>query len=222
MSGWRRRTVLVPAIVVLACAGGCEKTARNMYDQPRDKPLAQSALWSDTRSAREPVAGTEAHSAGTLAGTSSGRLGTIHAEPPPAPPLPTVAMPAASPSAQAAASERADRRRWTLAVLERGRERFDIFCAPCHSIAGDGDGMIARRGFPHPPSFHIDRLRNAPDTHFYAVITDGYGAMFPYATRIPPDDRHAIVAYIRALQLSQHAAVADLPPQVRDKLGSAR
>ena len=221
MSRWRRRTVLIPAMTVLACMGGCEKTARNMYDQPRDKPLAQSALWSDTRSAREPVAGAEAYSAGTLAGTSSGRLGTIHAEPPPAPPLPTVAMPAASP-AQIAASEHAQRQTWTLAVLARGRERFDIFCAPCHSIAGDGDGMIARRGFPHPPSFHVDRLRNAPDAHFYAVITDGYGAMFPYATRIPPDDRHAIVAYIRALQLSQHAGIADLPPQVRDKLGGAR
>jgi hypothetical protein len=98
----------------------------------------------------------------------------------------------------------------TPVALARGRERFDIFCSPCHSIAGDGVGMVARRGFPHPPSFHIDRLRQAPDSHFYAVITDGYGAMHSYATRVAPDDRLAIIGYIRALQLSQHAPVASL------------
>jgi mono/diheme cytochrome c family protein len=185
------RAVLIAA---LALCAGCEKTARNMYDQPRDKPLAASPLWSDTRSAREPVAGTEARSAGTRAGTSSGRLGVV------------------APEASVSRDE------WTLPVLAHGRERYDIFCAPCHSVAGDGDGMIARRGFPHPPSFHTDRLRDAPDAHFYAVIRDGYGAMYPYANRIPPDDRRAIVAYIRALQLAQHAAFDALPPQERAHL----
>src|SRR4029078_13618013 len=101
----------------------------------------------------------------------------------------------------------------TPEALARGRDRFDIFCSPCHSIAGDGDGMIARRGFPHPPSFHTDRLRNASDAHFYAVITNGYGVMHSYARRVPPSDRLAIIAYIRALQLSQHAPTALLDPK---------
>jgi mono/diheme cytochrome c family protein len=101
----------------------------------------------------------------------------------------------------------------TQAVLARGRDRFDIYCAPCHSVVGDGDGMVARRGFPHPPSYHTDRLRKAPDEHFFDVITRGYGAMYPYADRLDPSDRWAVVAYIRALQLSQHATLADVPPE---------
>jgi mono/diheme cytochrome c family protein len=98
----------------------------------------------------------------------------------------------------------------TQSMLARGRERFVIFCAPCHSVAGDGDGFLARRGLAHPPSYHSDRLREASNAHFYAVITDGYGAMHSYARRVPPDDRLAIIAYIRALQFSQHAPVARL------------
>jgi len=109
----------------------------------------------------------------------------------------------------------------TPALLARGRNRFDIYCAPCHSRAGDGDGMIVRRGFPRPPSYHIDRLRNAPDGHFYQVISNGYGVMYPYGDRIDPDDRWAIVAYIRALQLSQHAPAGLLDPQDRARLRKA-
>jgi mono/diheme cytochrome c family protein len=110
----------------------------------------------------------------------------------------------------------------TAELLARGRDRFDIFCAPCHSIAGDGDGFIARRGFPHPPSYHVDRLRNAGDAHLYAVITDGYGAMYPYARRLVPADRLAVVAYIRALQLSQHAPLDAVPGDVRARLEAQR
>jgi mono/diheme cytochrome c family protein len=106
----------------------------------------------------------------------------------------------------------------TSELLARGRERFDIFCAPCHSIAGDGDGFIARRGFPHPPSYHSDRLRSASDAHLYAVISEGYGAMYPYARRLVPSDRMAVVAYIRALQLSQHAPLDAVPADVRARL----
>lgn len=95
-----------------------------------------------------------------------------------------------------------------LALVERGRERYDIFCAPCHSPLGDGEGMIVQRGFPPPPSFHDPGLVAAPDRHFYDVITHGYGVMFPYAARVPPADRWAITAYIRALQLSRRAPVA--------------
>jgi mono/diheme cytochrome c family protein len=106
----------------------------------------------------------------------------------------------------------------TAALLARGHERFDIFCAPCHSPVGDGKGIIVHRGFPSPPSFHIDRLRQAPTRHFYDVITNGYGVMYSYADRVPPSDRWAIAAYIRALQQSQHTDVASLPDDVRKKL----
>lgn len=104
------------------------------------------------------------------------------------------------------------------ALLHRGQERFDIFCSPCHGRSGDGNGMIVQRGFPQPPSYHIDRLRRAPDSHFYDVMTNGFGAMYSYASRVPPDDRWAIAAYIRALQLSRHAVVAELPDDVEAHL----
>ena len=99
----------------------------------------------------------------------------------------------------------------TAELLARGRERFGIFCAPCHGLAGDGDGIIVAHGFPAPPSYHIDRLAAAPAQHFYDVITDGYGVMFSYADRVEPHDRWAIAAYIRALQLSRRATVAEVP-----------
>ncbi len=96
-----------------------------------------------------------------------------------------------------------------LALIERGREHFDIFCSPCHGRAGDGEGMDVQRGFPKPPSYHLQRLVDAPAQHFFDVITDGYGAMYAYGARVPPADRWAIIAYIRALQLSQNPALAD-------------
>ena len=99
----------------------------------------------------------------------------------------------------------------TAELLERGRERFDIFCSPCHGLAGDGNGVIVAHGFPTPPSYQVDRLRAAPAQHFYDVMTNGYGVMFAYADRVPPHDRWAIAAYIRALQLSRRTKVADAP-----------
>lgn len=110
----------------------------------------------------------------------------------------------------------------TLALLERGRDRYEAICAPCHSLAGDGDGMIVRRGYPPPPSFHAARLRQADDRHFYDVITQGYGVMYPYADRVAPEERWAVIAYIRALQLSQHAPVAELPEGLRRQLPGKR
>ena len=103
------------------------------------------------------------------------------------------------------------------ALVARGRERFDIFCAPCHGAAGDGDGIIVERGFPAPPSYHSARLLAAPAQHFFDVITQGYGVMYSYAARVPPQDRWAIVAYIRALQLSQRTRLAEVP-ELREKL----
>lgn len=88
----------------------------------------------------------------------------------------------------------------TLALVQRGRERFNIFCSECHGYTGEGDGMVVQRGFPHPPNFHDPRLVAAPDQHFVDVITNGHGVMYSYADRVPPADRWAIAAYIRALQ----------------------
>jgi len=194
--------LLMTACVLLA---GCERAKQDMYDQPRFKPYRESPLFSNRDSSRPLPSDTVEHARGNLSGTSSGRVG----------------------EQQARAFDAAERAQTfphpvTRALLEHGRERFDIYCSPCHSVAGDGDGLVARRGFPHPPSYHIDRLRNAPDRHFYDVITNGYGVMYSYADRVSPPDRWAIVAYIRALQLSQAAAVASLPSEVRAKLSTAQ
>jgi mono/diheme cytochrome c family protein len=100
----------------------------------------------------------------------------------------------------------------TAELLERGQERFGIFCSPCHGEAGYGDGMIVQRGFRRPPSYHDPRLRAAPASHFYEVISKGFGAMYPYASSVAPRDRWAIITYIRALQLSQNASLAGTAP----------
>lgn len=106
----------------------------------------------------------------------------------------------------------------TRAVLDRGRQRFEIYCTPCHGYTGDGDGIVVQRGFTAPPSYHSDRLRQAPVGHFFDVVTNGFGSMPGYATQVTVPDRWAIVAYIRALQLSQAAPLADVPPEARAQL----
>jgi mono/diheme cytochrome c family protein len=162
---------------------GCRQ---DMHDQPRFKPLAKSDFYPDLRSARPPVEGTVAR--GQLHEDSYFYTGKIATSPGDYMPFPV-----------------------TEEVLDRGRERFDIFCSPCHSRLGDGKGMIVERGFRAPPSYHTERLRQAPLGYFFDVMTHGFGAMPDYASQIPPRDRWTIVAYIRALQLSQHATLADLP-----------
>ncbi len=164
-----------------------------MQVQPRYDPLAPSAFFEDGRSARPAVPGTVAR--GELRIDEGFYAGKVNGEP-------VNAFPFAI----------------TPKVLARGRGRFNIYCTPCHGYRGDGRGMIVRRGFPQPPSYHIDRLRRAPVGHFYDVISNGYGAMYSYAARIPPRDRWAIVAYIRALQMSQHASIDDVPEAERSKL----
>lgn len=106
----------------------------------------------------------------------------------------------------------------TRSLLEHGREQFEIFCTPCHGLTGYGNGIVVQRGFPAPPSYHSERLRNAPLRHFYDVISSGYGVMYSYSDRVAPTDRWAIAAYIRALQLSQHGKPTDLTPTQRIKL----
>ena len=106
------------------------------------------------------------------------------------------------------------------ALLERGEDRYKIFCTPCHGLQGDGNGMVAMRGMKHPPSYHIDRLRQSPNGYYYDVITNGFGQMYSYSAQIPPRDRWAIIAYLRALQLSRNAHVPELPADVREKLNS--
>jgi mono/diheme cytochrome c family protein len=162
---------------------GCRQ---DMHDQPRFKPLARSDFYADLRSARAPVEGTVAR--GQLhedAYFYTGKMGNA----------PGDYMPFA-------ASEE---------VLARGRERFNIYCAPCHSQLGDGNGVIVQRGFRRPPSFHTERLRNAPLGYFFDVMTNGFGAMPDYASQISPRDRWSVVAYVRALQLSQNASTDDVP-----------
>ena len=195
-----RIVFILSALLMLA---GCERARQDMYDQPRYKPFAASTIFDDGASARTAPEGTQPRARGAFAGSSGGRLGTEAVR--------TDLL-----------AERAQTNPYPLdlALLRRGQERYTIYCMPCHSPAGDGDGLIVRRGFPPPPSYHQDRLRNAPDRHLYDVIKNGYGVMVPYGDRVEPADRWAIVAYIRALQLSQHAAAAELPGDVRTRLAS--
>jgi len=106
----------------------------------------------------------------------------------------------------------------TPGLLARGRERFDAMCSECHDRTGSGNGMVVLRGFPQPPSYYVPRLRNAPIGHFFDVITNGYGVMYSYATRVEPEDRWAIAAYIRALQLSHNVNASELTPAEQQKL----
>jgi len=205
------RLAMAGAALVL---GGCESGMHEMYDQPKDLPHAPSPLFADGNASRPQVRGTMPYSGGAWAGASSGRNGLLVPVPPAGPAVGVDAQ--GRPLARggpAAAPGYANPLPITAALLARGQGRFDIYCAPCHSRAGDGDGMIARRGFPAPPSYHTARLRQAPDSHFYQVITHGYGVMYAYADRVAPRDRWAIVAYIRALQLSQHAPADALTPR---------
>ncbi len=176
---------LIP-LVLLGVVGttGCRL---DMHVQPRYNPLAKSDFFPDQRAARPLVEGTVAQ--GELRSDTyfyTGKIGNNAGEFMPFP--------------------------VTKQVLDRGRERFNIYCAPCHSRAGDGNGFIPTRGFARkPPSYHIDRLQKVPIGYFYDVMTNGFGIMLDYSTQIPPRDRWCIAAYIRALQLSQNATMADVP-----------
>ena len=168
-------------LALLLVLAGCRQ---DMHDQPRFKPLAKSDFYPDLRASRAPVEGTVAR--GQLQEDTYFFSGKVGDNPGDYMPFPV-----------------------TEEVLQRGHQRFDIYCSPCHSRTGDGHGMVVQRGYRQPPSYHQDRLRKAPLGYFFDVMTNGFGAMPDYAAQIPPRDRWCIVAYIRALQLSQNATQAD-------------
>lgn len=199
----RRHTnaIRVGLPLLLACA--LTACRQDMHDQPRYKPLAASRFFSDGMSARMTVPGTVAWGRWSAAAPDpeflrldparyTGKVGDEYVDYFPFP--------------------------ITKADLERGQQRFNIYCSPCHSRIGDGNGMIVRRGFPQAASYHTDRLLHAPVGHFFDVMTNGLGKMPSYASRVEPDDRWRIAAYIRVLQLSENAPISVVPADKRADL----
>jgi mono/diheme cytochrome c family protein len=176
------------SIVILSAA--CRQ---DMHNQPKYKPYRPSTFFVDERSERTPVEGTIPR--GFLHADELLETGKVNGQDAPVYPFPVDEN-----------------------VMRRGRERFDVYCSPCHSRTGDGNGMVVQRGYRRPPSLHIQRLLDAPPGHIFDVITNGFGAMPDYAAQVRVRDRWAIAAYIRALQLSQHAPVAELPADARRNL----
>jgi mono/diheme cytochrome c family protein len=174
---------------------GSAACRQDMHDQPKYIPYRPSAFFTDQRSERAPIEGTVAQ-------------GHLHDD---------VLL-------ETGKQNDTDSTVFPFAVddsvMERGRERFNIYCSPCHGRTGDGNGMVVQRGYRHPPSFHIDRLRDAPPGHIVDVITKGFGAMPDYSVEVRARDRWAIAAYIRALQLSQHAMATELPRELQNDLSS--
>jgi hypothetical protein len=186
------------ALVLLVACGivGCDNTLRqDMANQPRVNPLAPSEFFADGRSERPVLENTVARGSVENDTLFVPKDSNVF-------PLPL-----------------------TKELLQRGQERYGIFCTPCHGLQGDGQGMVAMRGMKHPPSYHQERLRAEPNGYYYDVVTNGFGAMYGYSAQIPPRDRWAIIAYVRALQLSRNAPVGELPAELKEKLmagGSAK
>lgn len=177
-------------VALLSTLGACRQ---KMANQPRYDPLETSDFFADGMSARPRVAETVAR--GELSTDPFFDTGKINGAVADGFPMPV-----------------------TRELVDRGHQRFDIYCSECHGRLGDGNGMIPSRGYRRPPSFHTQALRTATTGHFFDVMTNGFGAMPPYGSMIPPQDRWAIVAYIRALQISQNATVGDVPPGERASL----
>ena len=180
--------------LLVASLLGAVACRQDMHDQPKLEPLEQSDFFSDGRASRNPPEGTIAR--GQLVENTSWATGKG----------PDGKLVVTAPIA------------FTRAVLDRGHQRYDIYCSPCHDRTGSGAGMIVQRGYRKPPSFHDDRLRQAADGHFFDAISNGFGVMPRYAQQVQTADRWAIVAYIRALQLSQNATLADVPEASRGAL----
>ncbi len=190
-AGSRLRGLTIACLsAVVMLAAGCRL---DMHVQPKYLPYEPTDFFGDGRSERQPVPGTVARGQLRLDELMfTGRENGVVVDKFPFP--------------------------ITKADLDRGRERYNVYCTPCHDYTGTGRGMIVQRGFPQPPSYHIQRLREAPAGHFYEVITNGFGAMYSYAARVEPADRWRIAAYIRVLQLSRNATVQDVPESERQKL----
>ena len=178
------------ALLVLCATAGCRQ---DMHDQPKYESLEASTFFPDGRASRPLVLGTVAQ--GQLREDAHLYEGKVGGKPAETFPFPI-----------------------DLKSLERGRQRYNIYCSPCHDRVGNGDGMVVRRGFRRPPSYHIERLRQVPPGYLYDVITNGFGAMQDYAAQIPVRDRWMIVAYVRALQFSQNASLNDVPETERQNL----
>ena len=170
-------------LLLALTAVGCRQ---DMHDQPKYQPLEKSGFFQDRRASRHLVDGTVAR--GLLKEDVRFHTGMVENRPITEMPVPV-----------------------TPELLQRGQDRFNIYCTPCHDATGSGDGMIVRRGMKRPPSYHTERLRTAPVGYFYDVITNGFGAMYDYSAQIEPADRWAIVAYIRVLQRSQSGTINDVP-----------
>jgi len=179
--------------LMLIASVGVTNCRQDMHDQPRFEPLEANAFFSDGRASRPLIKGTVAR--GRLRLDKHFYTGKIDGELVATFPFPI-----------------------TKDVLKRGRERYDIFCAPCHDKTGSGNGMIVQRGFRPPPSYHIARLRGVPIGHFFDVMTNGLGAMYDVSDRVQPRDRWAIAAYIRVLQRSQNVAIEDVPEEIQKEL----
>ena len=170
-----------------------------MYNQAKERPLAQSKFYRDGLASRIPPAGTVARGwlrEDRVLYTGLGSDGKFVSE------LPSAVV-------------------FDKALLVRGRQRFDVFCSPCHGRQGNGQGMIVQRGFKQPPSYHIDRLRAQPLGYFFDVMTNGFGQMSSFASQVPPEDRWAIAAYVRTLQFSRNAPLAELTDADRAALDKA-
>jgi mono/diheme cytochrome c family protein len=186
---------LLSASALAFCLAACNPIRQDMANQPKNRPLSPSDFFTDGRSERPLLENTVAH-------------GSI-----------------ADDELVVAKDSTAFPVRVNEELLIRGQQRYGIFCTPCHGLQGDGNGMAAMRGMKHPPSYHDDRLRKSPNGYFFDAITNGFGGMLGYSAQIPPRDRWAIVAYVRALQLSRNAKVSDLPAELKQKLeagGSAK
>lgn len=191
MTNLSRHLACLCAFACLSLFAGCDYLRQDMANQPKNKALSPSDFFADGRSERPLIENTVPR--GSLVNDEFALPKDSNNFP-----LPV-----------------------TLETLQRGEERYKIFCSPCHGLQGDGNGMVASRGMKHPPSYHIDRLRNSPTGYYYDVITNGFGVMYSYNAQIPPRDRWAIIAYIRALQLSRNAHAADLPAALREQVDKA-
>ncbi|HMD39948.1 MAG TPA: cytochrome c [Candidatus Acidoferrum sp.] len=184
------RIVLGFCAAILLIAAAGCQIQQDMAHQPKNRPLSPSTFFDDGRSERPVLENTVAR--GSVADDDLFVPKDSNAFPLPLTPQ----------------------------LLNRGRERYKIFCTPCHGVQGDGNGMVAMRGMKHPPTYHQQRLREVPNGYIFDVITNGFGGMLGYSAQIPPSDRWAIIAYVRALQLSRNAPVSELPQALRDKLNA--